>query len=171
MTAFEFAALLGAKRVGRGKWIAKCPSHKDRHPSLSIAEGRKHPVVFRCMSAGCTQEEVLRAIGITWKDLLGERPVLNRDEAKRFREEQTLDALRNLKTALVSPAGAFLASRSYCLAAARQSLERRIRNIEERLSPKLKSIREREAKTARFVTRWGWDKLWELYFAKGIHEV
>lgn len=75
MTAPEFAALLHAKQIRRGHWIAKCPSHADRRPSLSIAEGRKQPVVFRCMSQGCTQDEVLKAMGLTWRDLMGERPV------------------------------------------------------------------------------------------------
>jgi hypothetical protein len=75
MTASEFAALLHARRVGRGKWLAKCPAHPDKHPSLSIAEGKHQPLVFRCMSNGCTNDEVLGSLGLKWKDVLGERSV------------------------------------------------------------------------------------------------
>ncbi len=32
------AKLPGAKRNGRG-WMARCPAHDDRRPSLSIAQG------------------------------------------------------------------------------------------------------------------------------------
>lgn len=69
MTASEFARLLRAKRIGKGKWIAHCPSHPDRNPSLSISEGRKVPVVLKCMSAGCETKEILAAMGLTWGDL------------------------------------------------------------------------------------------------------
>lgn len=75
MQAVEFSALLHAKQIRRGHWIARCPAHVDKRPSLSIAEGRKQPVVFRCMSQGCTQDEVLKAMGLTWRDLMGDRPV------------------------------------------------------------------------------------------------
>ena len=40
MTANEFASLLNARRIGPGRWMAKCPGHPDRTPSLSIATGR-----------------------------------------------------------------------------------------------------------------------------------
>lgn len=166
MRADEFAALLNAKRVGRGKWVALCPAHPDKHPSLSITEGRKHPVVFKCMSAGCTQDEVIHAMGMTWKDILGERPKMSKEASARLRDEQTLYALRELKRALVSPAGALLARRQYRLDAMRESLERRIVALENVIDPRLRKIREREAKTARFVEKWGWDKLFEVYFER-----
>ena len=166
MTAEEFARLLGGKRVGRGKWLARCPAHSDSHPSLSIAHGKKVDVVFRCMSMGCTNNEVLRAMGLKWKDILGERPKMSKEASARLRDEQTLYALRELKRALVSPAGALLARRQYRLDAMRESLERRIVALENVIDPRLRKIREREAKTARFVEKWGWDKLFEVYFER-----
>ena len=166
MRASEFAALLGAKSLRRGKWIAHCPSHKDKHPSLSIAEGRKHPVIFKCMSAGCSQDEVIRAMGLNWKEILGEREVLSKELSARLRKEQILHALRDLKRVLVSPAGAFLAGKQYRLEATLLAVDRRIRELEETLNPELKKIREREVKTSRFVKKWGWDRLWEIYFER-----
>jgi len=68
MTANEFAQLVGAKRVKRGIWLAKCPSHSDSHPSLSIAESRK-AVHIKCISHGCTAKEIVSSIGLKMKDL------------------------------------------------------------------------------------------------------
>lgn len=59
------------KRSGAG-WIACCPAHEDRTPSLSINDGDKGPV-FHC-HAGCTQESVLTAIealGVTIRKVNG----------------------------------------------------------------------------------------------------
>ena len=166
MTANEFAGLLGAKQLRRGHWVASCPAHKDRHPSLSIAEGRKQPVVFRCMSAGCTQDEVLKAMGLTWKDLLGERPTMPRAERGRLQDEQTLHALRDLRRSFLSPAGAFLAGNKYKLDCVLRELSRRIVTLENSMNPELQAIRGREQKTARFVRKYGWDRLWEVYFER-----
>src|SRR5215472_13401072 len=58
---------LDAKRSGRG-WIAKCPAHDDRKPSLSISEGNDGRVLLKCL-AGCDTHDVLAALGMTWRDL------------------------------------------------------------------------------------------------------
>ena len=57
-----------AKKVGRGRWMALCSAHPDRHRSLSIAEGKKG-VLIRCMSMGCDTRDVLRAAGLTMEQL------------------------------------------------------------------------------------------------------
>lgn len=68
MTAAAFAQLFHARKVGRAKWTAKCPSHPDRHPSLSIAAG-KRGVLVRCMSHGCDTKEILDSVGLRYSDL------------------------------------------------------------------------------------------------------
>ena len=59
--------LEGVRRAGPSSWMARCPAHPDRNPSLSIAlrDGR---VLLHCF-AGCPPEAVLGAVGLTWKDL------------------------------------------------------------------------------------------------------
>lgn len=59
LTAAEIAHLLGGKRSGR-QWLACCPAHNDRNPSLIIFDGRDK-VQVRCL-AGCEPVDVLRAI-------------------------------------------------------------------------------------------------------------
>jgi hypothetical protein len=65
------ARLDGVRRSGRG-WVAKCPAHADRSPSLSIAEGDEGRTLVRCF-AGCEVTDVLSAIGLTLADLFPER--------------------------------------------------------------------------------------------------
>jgi putative DNA primase/helicase len=55
---------LGAKRVGSG-WMARCPAHDDRVPSLSIRTTQSGEALVHCF-AGCSQARVvaaLRALG------------------------------------------------------------------------------------------------------------
>lgn len=68
MTASDFARRLRARRVGKDKWVALCPSHPDRTPSLSISAGRRG-VVIRCMSAGCDTRNILDAMKLRFTDL------------------------------------------------------------------------------------------------------
>jgi putative DNA primase/helicase len=56
-----------AHHTGAG-WMARCPSHEDRSPSLSIAEGRDGRVLMHCF-AGCAVEQVCAAAGFELRDL------------------------------------------------------------------------------------------------------
>lgn len=58
----------GVKRTGPGRWLAKCPAHDDRSPSLSVREAEDGRVLLRCWS-GCTASEVMGAIGLSLRDL------------------------------------------------------------------------------------------------------
>jgi putative DNA primase/helicase len=65
MTAEIIAKALGGRRAGGG-WIARCPAHEDRKPSLSITDAKGGKVLVRC-HAGCPQARViaaLRALGL-----------------------------------------------------------------------------------------------------------
>jgi hypothetical protein len=61
------ARLEGVRRTGANSWVARCPAHDDRDPSLSVSvkDGR---VLLHCF-AGCSADAVLGAVGLTWKDL------------------------------------------------------------------------------------------------------
>ena len=59
MTAESIAKALGGRRVGAG-WMARCPAHDDRKPSLSIRDidGK---VLVHC-HAGCDHRDVIAAL-------------------------------------------------------------------------------------------------------------
>lgn len=60
MNAQTIANALGGHRAG-SSWIARCPAHNDRTPSLSITDASNGKVLVRC-HAGCDQLEVIAAL-------------------------------------------------------------------------------------------------------------
>ena len=68
MTAESFADLLKARRIRRDRWQVRCPAHPDKHPSLTITQGRSG-VLLHCWSAECTPEQIVAAVGLTMRDL------------------------------------------------------------------------------------------------------
>ena len=55
--ARSIAMALGGHKAGAG-WMALCPVHHDRKPSLSIREADEGRVLVHC-HAGCDQERVI----------------------------------------------------------------------------------------------------------------
>lgn len=54
------SSLSGVRRSGNG-WVARCPAHNDRNPSLSIRVTPEGRVLMKCF-AGCSFEDIRRAI-------------------------------------------------------------------------------------------------------------
>ena len=59
MTAQDIARSLGGKPIAGG-FIARCPAHDDRNPSLSINDSNGSVLV--CCHAGCPQTDVITAL-------------------------------------------------------------------------------------------------------------
>jgi putative DNA primase/helicase len=59
LTAETIAKVLGGRKAVGG-WMACCPAHDDRKPSLSICDPDDGKVPVRCL-AGCDQEQVIAA--------------------------------------------------------------------------------------------------------------
>lgn len=64
--------LEGVRPAGPNKWLARCPSHADRSPSLSIREADDGRVLVHCF-VGCSNDDILAALGLTWRDLYPDR--------------------------------------------------------------------------------------------------
>ena len=69
--------LVGARARGQGRWVARCPAHDDRNPSLNIAEAASGAVLLKCF-AGCATADVLAAVGLSFADILPDRPRIGR---------------------------------------------------------------------------------------------
>ena len=80
------------KRTGSGQFIACCPAHDDRSPSLSIREVEDGRVLLNCL-AGCATEDVLGAVGLDFKDITPEKPIYHKAKPIKPRIYST-DALR-----------------------------------------------------------------------------
>ncbi len=61
---------VNAKRNGQG-WIAPCPAHDDRKPSLSIKTGDDGRALVHC-HAGCSVDDVLAALHLEARDLFAD---------------------------------------------------------------------------------------------------
>lgn len=57
------------KRTGDGRWIAQCPAHDDKGPSLSIREKDDGLVLINCF-AGCDTRSVLLSVGLDFPDVM-----------------------------------------------------------------------------------------------------
>jgi hypothetical protein len=96
------------KRTGNGTWIARCPAHADKGPSLSIRETDEGKTLLHCF-AGCSAHEVVAAVGLEITDLFPARPAdpahIGRPERRPF---PAADALRAVafEATIVGLAGA-----------------------------------------------------------------
>lgn len=63
----EFLELLDGVTASGGGWMARCPAHEDRAPSLSIGAGEQG-IVVKCM-ADCPTEAVVASMGLRISDL------------------------------------------------------------------------------------------------------
>lgn len=66
------SSLEGVRSTGSDTWLARCPSHDDRSPSLSIREGSDGRVLIYCF-AGCGASDVVSALGLDFADLFPPR--------------------------------------------------------------------------------------------------
>lgn len=60
--------LTGVKSTAPGRWLAKCPAHDDKSPSLSVRELPDGRTLVHCF-AGCATADVLSAVGLRMADL------------------------------------------------------------------------------------------------------
>jgi hypothetical protein len=75
----------GLSERGSGQWIARCPAHDDRNPSLSIRETSDGTILLKCWS-GCSAAEVVAAVGLELGDLF---PKTERT-SKKYRDRHRL---------------------------------------------------------------------------------
>ena len=72
MIADALLSRLSKVKGRNGSWVACCPAHEDRSPSLSIREDGER-VLVHC-HAGCDVASVLGAVGLDMTDLYPPRP-------------------------------------------------------------------------------------------------
>jgi hypothetical protein len=70
-----------ARATGRGTWIACCPAHEDKSPSMTIRELDDGRVLVHCF-AGCGVQDILGSVGLEFDALFPPKPI---DHAKPLR--------------------------------------------------------------------------------------
>src|SRR5436305_7699522 len=61
-------AHLKGVRTSHHGWVACCPAHNDRDPSLSIGLGNEGQILRNCF-AGCSLDHIVEAVGMTLDEL------------------------------------------------------------------------------------------------------
>ncbi|MHC8329158.1 CHC2 zinc finger domain-containing protein [Pseudomonas sp. LB1P83] len=71
----------GVKQHG-DSFMAVCPAHQDKSPSLSLSRGGDGRALVHCF-AGCDPHDVLAAVGLEMRDLFPEN--MSQDQRREFR--------------------------------------------------------------------------------------
>jgi hypothetical protein len=59
----------GVRETGSNRFIARCPAHPDRTPSLAVSQVDDGRVLIHCF-AGCEPETILGAVGLGFADVM-----------------------------------------------------------------------------------------------------
>jgi hypothetical protein len=113
MIADKFLAqLTKVKRTGRESWIACCPAHEDKNPSMTVTEKDDGRVLIHCF-AGCSVDSILGAVGMTFSDIYPEREAdpyqPNKPERMPFNPRDVLAAV-STESLIVALSGAQVAN-------------------------------------------------------------
>lgn len=100
----------GVKRVAADKWVACCPAHADKNPSLAIRVLNDGRILLKCF-AGCDVGEVVAAMGLELSDLFPPRPTSHHHPKERrpFTGDDALRAI-DFEAAVVYVAACDLAA-------------------------------------------------------------
>ena len=83
------------KKTGPNRWVALCPAHEDRSPSLSVRELDDGRILVHCF-ADCGVEEILGAVGLDFDALFPEKPIEHehgKRERRPFNAHDVLECL------------------------------------------------------------------------------
>ncbi len=81
------------RRTGDGKWLACCPAHDDKSPSLAIKLTDDGKVLIHCFS-GCEVNDIVSSIGLTLADLMPDNPSYKKGrKAPKFNKYELFDLL------------------------------------------------------------------------------
>ena len=72
------------KYTGKNSYMAQCPCHEDKEPSLAVSEGEDGRVLLKCF-AGCNTEDIVARLGLTMADLF---PPKERPQPKQSKPKQ-----------------------------------------------------------------------------------
>ena len=61
------------KPNGNNKWMACCPVHGDKTPSLGIKQVEDGSYIMNCFGCGANGVDVFRALGLDYSELFGDQ--------------------------------------------------------------------------------------------------
>jgi hypothetical protein len=100
--------LTKVKQSGKGRWMASCPSHEDKSPSLSVRELDDGRILMHCFG-GCNVDQVLSSISLSIEDLFPERLPHAKSERAPFNAYEVLKGIRFELTIVAMAGGSLVA--------------------------------------------------------------
>lgn len=83
--------LLGVRKTGPATWIARCPAHDDKSPSITVTEVEDR-ILIHCF-AGCDVHSIVAAVGMEITDLFPDRLEPHGQLKRRFLPSDTIQCL------------------------------------------------------------------------------
>ncbi len=81
------------KPTGNGKYLACCPAHPDKSPSLGIKQTDDGKLLLHCFG-GCSITDIVSAVGLELSDLMPENPSYQKGtKPPRFNKYELFDRL------------------------------------------------------------------------------
>jgi hypothetical protein len=82
------------RKTGPNNWLACCPAHEDRSPSMTLHAANDGRILVKCF-AGCSFDEIVGALGLGWEPWFPPKTELDRVQAIRrpFPAGDVLEAL------------------------------------------------------------------------------
>lgn len=86
------ARLKKVRKTGPNNWIACCPAHEDKNPSMTVGVGDNGGILMYCFAL-CPIDAITGAMGLEVSDLMPERPQGREYVAGRARPFPVADVL------------------------------------------------------------------------------
>jgi hypothetical protein len=83
--------LSGVRSRGQNRWLALCPAHPDKHPSLSILHAGDR-LLLKCWTT-CTVAAIVAALGLTLADLFDDQRQQTKPDPFAQRKRRALAGL------------------------------------------------------------------------------
>lgn len=91
------------KKSGKSSWMACCPAHGDKNPSMVVSEGTDGRVLVHCFAQGCSIQDIVASVGLEISDLMPDRVGEYRSGSQTFHPMDVLKAVRtDLERALIA---------------------------------------------------------------------
>lgn len=100
--------LNGVRKTGRDSFVACCPAHNDKSPSLAIRETEDGTILLHCF-AGCSVNEICDAAGLEISELFPPKQSHAPSERHPFSASDALDAIAFEALVVVAAASSMLA--------------------------------------------------------------
>lgn len=88
-------SLANVRQRQPSQWSARCPTHDDKSPSLSVRETPEGAVLLHCF-AGCAVNNVVAALSLNMTDLFPPRQLTGREPKRQPRLLTAVQALELL---------------------------------------------------------------------------